>query len=146
MRHRFIGRLPTWYWRHRPTRRRRLGSIAVEYAIVLPVLLMVLLGVIDAGRVIWSYTTLLRAVQVAARCAVVDSDNCGTVAKVQSYAASQAWGLNLTASAFSVTKITCGMQVRGTMVYQFVTPWFYVAAPFGASNTLTLSASACYPA
>ena len=144
--HRFMGRLATGYRRHRSTWRRHRGSVAVEFAIVLPVLLMILLGLIDLGRVIWSYTTLLQAVQVSARCAVVDKIHCGTATAVQSYAASHAWGLNLTSSAFSVTMAACGAQVRGTMAYQFVTPWFYVAAPFGATNTLTLTATACYPA
>jgi Flp pilus assembly protein TadG len=133
--------------RHRPARGsdRARGSIAVEYAIVLPALLMFLLGLVDAGRLFWSYTTLSRSVAAASRCAAVDTINCRTAAAVQSYAAVQAWGLGLASSAFTVTTAACGTQVQGTMVFGFVTPWFYVAAPFGASNTLTLSAAACYP-
>jgi Flp pilus assembly protein TadG len=121
------------------------GSIAVEYAIVLPALLMFLLGLVDAGRLFWSYTTLSRSVAAASRCAAVDTINCGTGIAVQSYAAGQAWGLGLASSAYTVTTAACGTQVQGSMVFQFFIPWFYGVAPFGAGNTLTLSATACYP-
>ena len=122
------------------------GSIAVEYAIVLPALLMFLLGLVDAGRLFWSYTTLSRSVAAASRCAAVDTNNCPTASAVQSYAAGQAWGLNPSPAFTVTTAAACGgTQVQGTTVFQFFTPWFYGAAPFGAGNTLTLSATACYP-
>jgi Flp pilus assembly protein TadG len=121
------------------------GSIAVEYAIVLPMLLLFLLGLVDVGRLFWSYTTLSRSVAAASRCAVVDTNNCATASTVRSYAAGQAWGLGLASSAYTVTTATCGTQIQGTMVFQFFTPWYYVVAPFGAGNTLTLNATACYP-
>jgi Flp pilus assembly protein TadG len=117
----------------------------VEYAIVLPLLLTFVLGLIDSGRLLWTYATLSRAVTAASRCASINAVACGTTAAVRSYAAAQAWGLNLTASAFTVTTPTCGIQVGGTMVFQYFTPWFYLAVPFGASNTQTLTARACYP-
>ena len=122
------------------------GSIAVEYAIVLPALLMFLLGLVDAGRLFWSYTTLSRSVAAASRCAAVDTINCGTGTAVQSYAAGQAWGLPPASLVFIVGGAACGgTQVQGSMVFQFFIPWFYGVAPFGAGNTLTLSATACYP-
>jgi Flp pilus assembly protein TadG len=125
---------------------RARGSLAVEYAIVLPLLLTFVFGLIDASRLLWSYATLSRAVAAAARCASVNAIACGTVSAVQTYAVAQAWGIGLSSSAFAVTAATCGWQVQGTLGFQYLTPWFYIAAPFGASNVLTLKASACYPA
>ena len=121
------------------------GSTAVEYAIVLPLLLMIVLGLLDVGRLIWSYTTLSRSVEAAARCAVVNATTCGSATATQSYAAGEAWGLGLTASAFTATTATCGARVTGTLNFTFVIPWFYVASPFGVGNALTLNAVACYP-
>jgi Flp pilus assembly protein TadG len=119
----------------------------VEFAIVLPALLLLLLGLIDTGRILWTYTTLSRSVAEASRCASINTNTCATVSTVASYAAGQAWGLGLTSSAFTVTVAAAcgGTQVQGTVAFQFFIPWFYVAAPFGASNTLTLTATACYP-
>jgi Flp pilus assembly protein TadG len=121
------------------------GATAVEFAIVLPVLLMFVLGLLDCGRLLWSYTTLAHAVEAATRCAVVNSTTCGTAAAIESYAASQAWGLGLSSAAFTATAAACGTKVNGTFAFTFVIPWFYGTAPFGASNAMTLTAMACYP-
>ena len=121
------------------------GSVAIEYAIILPALLLFLLGLIDCGRLMWSNATLARAVDAASRCASVNVMTCGSTTAIQTYAASQAWGLGLAASAFTVTSATCGTQVDGTMNFAFVIPWFYAASHFGVNNAITLRAMACYP-
>lgn len=112
----------------------------MEYAIVLPAFLMFVLGLFDCGRLIWTYATLARAVEAAARCAVL---TCNT--DIRTYAAGQAWGLGLTSSAFTATTTSCGKQVSGTLTFQFVIPWFYGTSPYGSANALTVTTSACYP-
>lgn len=47
------------------------AAIAAEFALVLPVLLLFLLGMIDVGRYMWSINQLEKATQVGARMAVV---------------------------------------------------------------------------
>ena len=47
------------------------GSGALEFALVLPVLLILLFAVIDGGRWIWSYNRAAKAAQVGARVASV---------------------------------------------------------------------------
>jgi hypothetical protein len=51
--------------------RDRSGSSAAEFALVLPLLLILLLGMIDAGRFIWEYNRAEKATQAGARVAVV---------------------------------------------------------------------------
>jgi Flp pilus assembly protein TadG len=129
-------------WTH--TLRSRRGSVAVEYAFVLPVLLLFVLGIMDTGRLIWTYATLNRAAEAAARCAAIDAVTCGTTADIQTYAVAQAFGLSIAAAAFTPTTQTCGSRVVGTFAFQFTIPWLGVS-PYGATNSATLSATACYP-
>jgi len=125
--------------------RSRRGSTAVEYAIVLPALLMFILGLLDSGRLLWAYTALSRSVEAAARCASINTTICGSTSAIQSYAVGQAWGLPVSSSAYSVTTPACGVQVAGTLSFSFTIPWFYGTAPFGSANAITLNAVACYP-
>lgn len=113
------------------------GSVAIEYAIILPVLLVLVIGLIETGRLIWTQTTLDRAVEAAARCAAVDSVQCGTADAVQQYAVGQAYGLQVESSAFTVVSESCGVSVSVTYPFTMLIPWT-------ASSQLTLRASACY--
>ena len=47
------------------------GAGAAEFALVLPVLLMFLFGIIDGGRWLWTYNRAEKATQMGARMAVV---------------------------------------------------------------------------
>jgi len=47
------------------------GASAAEFAMVLPVLLLFLLGILDAGRFMWEYNRAEKATQMGARYAVV---------------------------------------------------------------------------
>lgn len=51
--------------------RRSEGASAAEFALVLPLLLMFLLGMIDVGRYMWTVNQLEKATQMGARMAVV---------------------------------------------------------------------------
>ena len=49
----------------------RSGASAAEFGLVLPLLIILLLGIIDAGRFIWEYNRAEKATQAGARVAVV---------------------------------------------------------------------------
>lgn len=49
----------------------RGGASAAEFALVLPLLIILLLGIVDAGRWIWTYNRAEKATQMGARMAVV---------------------------------------------------------------------------
>ncbi len=126
------------------------GTVAIEYAMVLPVMLMFTIGTMDAARLLWTFITLSEATDSAARCGALVSAACPNVA---TYAAGRAFGLpgvsaasNFTANppipASASSWPTCGgqpgEQVVGTYTFKFVAPWF-------GSMTLPLTATACYP-
>ncbi|MGO8953209.1 MAG: TadE/TadG family type IV pilus assembly protein [Rhodomicrobium sp.] len=119
------------YWPHLDKR----GSTALEFGIVLPVLLLFLLGIIDMGRLMWTYTTLYRASEAAARCAAVNTVACGTTAQIQNDAAAESWGMTVAPSTFSVSNPSCGVQVAASFSFRFYTPGF---------SSITLAPSACF--
>lgn len=49
----------------------RSGASAAEFAMVLPLLVILLLGILDAGRLLWEVNRAEKATQVGARVAVV---------------------------------------------------------------------------
>ncbi len=116
---------------------RRRGAVAIEFAIIVPALLLFVLGIMDTGRLLWTYTTVYRASEAAARCFAILAPSCTTSVAAQSYAATQAWGLAIAPAAFTVTSQACGARVIATYGFQFFIPWL--------SNSITLTATACYP-
>jgi Flp pilus assembly protein TadG len=78
--------------------RRTRGQALVEFALVLPVIVLVLLGVLDLGRAVFSYNTLSQAARQATRAAMVDQD----VDRVKGVAIASAVTLGLQASNVQV--------------------------------------------
>ena len=54
------------------------GQALVEFALVLPLLLLFIFGVIDAGRLIFTYNTVANSARSAARVAIVNQSTAGT--------------------------------------------------------------------
>jgi Flp pilus assembly protein TadG len=56
----------------------RGGQALVEFALVLPVFLLIVFGVIDAGRLIFTYNEVSNAARAGARVAIVNQSTSGT--------------------------------------------------------------------
>lgn len=120
---------------------RHRGSVALEYGLIAPLLLVLVLGILDTGRLLWTYTTLYRATSAAARCGAINANTCATVAEIRTYAVSEAWGLTVAASDFTVTTQNCGLQVEASYAFTSIIPGFNLVAP---SGLITLQTRACY--
>ncbi|WP_423760646.1 TadE/TadG family type IV pilus assembly protein [Burkholderia sp. NLJ2] len=73
--------------RHFPLSRRRAqrGSAVVEFALIASVLIMLLIGIFEFGRVLFYWNTASEAVRLGARTAVVcDVNAAGVVKRVKS--------------------------------------------------------------
>ena len=81
------------------------GASAAEFALVLPLLLILLFGIIDAGRWIWTYNRAEKATQMGARFAVVADPVAPGVASSYLGVGGLTQGDLIPASAFG--KITC---------------------------------------
>jgi Flp pilus assembly protein TadG len=120
------------------TRSGQAGSVAVEMAIILPLVLMFMIGLMEFGRALWTQATLDYAVESAARCGAINTTLCGDASLTQAFAVSRAVGLTLDPSTFTVTTPACGMQVTASLPLQFVASGLLPYA-------ITLTATACYP-
>jgi Flp pilus assembly protein TadG len=139
--------------RSRHTRRDR-GAVAVEFAILLPVLLLILFGIIDFGRALNAQIALTQAAREGARLDALNQPNL--VTRTQAAAA----GLG-TAVSVNSTLPPGGYQcqpgdgsknldakVQTSYSFSFITPVGAVAAMFGGSgfgSPITLTAQGVMP-
>jgi len=137
----------------RPLRRgKEEGSAAIEAAIVLPVLLLAVIGSVEFGRGLWTYHTMLLAVEEAGRYAMVygaspsllTSASCPNVAtvslancavaKANAYLADYGGtGVNVTSSAATST-----LTIQATYTFNFIDPILLPFGPITLSNQVTV--------
>jgi Flp pilus assembly protein TadG len=111
------------------------GATAVEFAMVLPPLVMLMMGTISACLLLFSATSLHHAVEQAARCYSVNATQCGSASAAQTYAKNSYRGLNK--PQFTASTPACGHQVAAT-----------VSIALNAaihSWKVPLTATACFP-
>ncbi|MBR0712821.1 TadE/TadG family type IV pilus assembly protein [Bradyrhizobium liaoningense] len=121
--------LPFW--------RDRRGTTALEFGLTAPAFFLFLFGVIEFGLLLWTQIGLQHGVEMAARCASVNSVLCTGSDAITRYASQQALGLGLPSSTFSYSSTACGNQVNASYAFQ-------LPAIFGLSP-LTVTAQACFP-
>lgn len=80
-------------------RHHRRGQSLAEFALVLPVLLLLFMGILDFGRAVFAYNTLSNAAREGARVAIVDQTVTGGVSAGAQKAADQATGLGVDPAA-----------------------------------------------
>ena len=87
--------------------RRRVprGQALVEFALVLPIVLLLMMGVFDFGRAVFAYNSLSNAAREGARVAIVDQTVNGGVPVGATEAANQATGLGLVPSDPNQVKV-----------------------------------------
>ena len=126
--------------------RARDGNSAIEFAIVAPVFLLLMLGTMEFARLFWTQSTLQQAVQAAARCASVNTTTCDNAADTQTYAANQMFGLNVSSSVFTATTANCGSvtgnKVSGSLQFNFIAKGLF---PSSWLPPPTLTATSCFP-
>jgi Flp pilus assembly protein TadG len=116
------------------------GAAAVEFALVVPVLLLLVLGITEFGRAYNVQTTLSGAAREGARAMAVQNSPAAARAAVQNAAA----GIGLSDSQISVSPSACpsssigsGTTVQVTITY----PLSFVTNFFG-SSPITLRGTA----
>jgi Flp pilus assembly protein TadG len=113
-----------------------LGSAAVELALTAPAFVALLAGVFGCGLLMWTMLGLQHGVEMAARCASIDTTVCSTTSAIQTFAADNAYGLNPPASTFTVSTPSCGTEVTATYPFPYFNSFF---------GTINIAAQACFP-
>ncbi len=119
------------------------GGPVVEFALTLPLFLVLLLGVVQAALILWAQLGIQHGAAMAARCASVDTTQCGSADDVQAFAAAQAYGLSIPATAFSFSAAACGNQVSANYSYSLIGGQI-IATAFG-TGAIALKARSCFP-
>jgi hypothetical protein len=65
--------------RRRPPSDKRRGQALVEFALVIPIFLLLLVAIFDLGRAVFAYNTLTNAAREGARLAIVNQDEASIV-------------------------------------------------------------------
>ncbi|MEJ2226843.1 MAG: pilus assembly protein [Alphaproteobacteria bacterium] len=117
------------------------GTVALEYGLVLPIMIGLMLGVIDISRLMWTFTSLNRAVEASARWGGIRNTTSGVAER----AMQEAWGINASAGDFTASIQSCGLQVSANYAFEFLIPWPTGSSGLENHNSIQLTASACYP-
>ena len=133
--------------KRRPARNapRDRGAVAVEFALLLPMLLLLLFGIIDFGRALNAQITLTQAAREGARIAALGESNV--------VSGTQAAATGLSPVAVTVTSCPAGAGtgvnavVKASYSFSFVTPLSAIAGILGSSlgSTMTLTATGVMP-
>lgn len=109
------------------------GSVAVEFALVLPVLATLLIGILEFGNAFGAQLAVTNGAREAARAMVVQN----SVSAAQSAALAATGALNpaMTPSQVAVSPTTCsaGTTVSVTISY----PFHFLTGFFGSGFTMT---------
>lgn len=110
--------------------RRQRGQDLAEYALALPVFLLILMSILDLGRVVYVYSALHNSVREGARYGIINPTD---VVSIETVVRAKAVGLNPVELSVTVVQPDLQtIQVRAT--YQFIAITPIVGALVGANQ------------
>ncbi len=122
------------------------GAVAVEFAFVLPLILMLVFGLIDFGRLLMAQISLTQAVREGVRLAAVGRPASEVAARVADAGTPLSFTVGApTAYCPASPTATSRAQITATHTFTFVTPIGSVVGIFGgvgAGGTMTLTGRA----
>ena len=118
-------------------RRRERGQELVEYALILPIMMLILMSILDLGRAVYYYSAINNSAREGARYGVINPDDPAGIEAVVRNKAVVLNPANLTVVISSPDEDT----VRVTLTYQF-TPITPIVGTLLGSNEVTLGSQA----
>lgn len=123
------------------------GTTAIELAIALPVLLMFVFGIIEAGRALWTMQVLQETAYATARCLAVGDLDCDTTAEAKAYAIARAGQstISLPDSAVTIASSTTCDGIADMAKVSLSLPYASAVGGFIPAMPEKLNTSACMP-
>lgn len=112
------------------------GATAVEFALVAPAAIMLLVGIVSLSLMMLSVGSMHYAVEAAARCASAMPTVCSSSSATVAYANSRYSGA-LIAPVFTHVAAACGNQVNAVATFTLDVGMFRQSVP--------VSATSCFP-
>ena len=113
------------------------AATAAEFALVVPVFLLLMFGTINGSIMMSAITQMHYASERAARCLSVDVDGLCPAGSIDAFAKGLYNGPSLDGMTFVADDLACGNQVVGSGTYELIS---------GIDVTsVSLSSTACYP-
>ncbi|WP_164745695.1 TadE/TadG family type IV pilus assembly protein [Neobacillus mesonae] len=113
------------------------GQSLVEFALIVPLLVLLLIGIVDFSRIFHAYLTIDHSGREAARAASIGKDEV----TIKSIAVNQGASIGLTASQVNVNTGSSGSNATITITYQvtFLTPLIgKIVNPLTLKDTTTM--------
>ena len=113
------------------------GQTLVEFALIVPLFLLIVIGLFDVGRAVYAYNTAANAARAAARVAIVNQDPVA----IRDAARKQAVGLGLTDANITLvpcSEIFCDYSVTVRVPYTPATPLIGNLFDSNISSTATM--------
>ncbi len=125
------------------------GAAAVEFALLLPVLLLIVFGIVDFGRALNAQITLTQAAREGARLAALGQPAGTVIARTQTAATGLAGvSASVTASCPVNAGASADAKVQASYSFTFVTPVGAIARLIGGSgfgSAMALTAQGVMP-
>jgi Flp pilus assembly protein TadG len=127
----------------RRARDRDRGAAAVEFALLLPMLLLLVFGIIDFGRALNAQITLTQAAREGARLAALGTPAATVITRTQTAATGLGAAVTVTVTSCptGATQTTSAV-VKASYTFQFVTPVRAIAGLFGGTFNPTIPLAA----
>lgn len=113
------------------------GAVAVEFALLAPILIMILLGIMEFGRAYNVQISLTNAAREGVRAMAINNDQVAARAAAKNAAVSLSPGLGDSNIDFSAPDCSVGSQMTVTINYTLST-MTGVAGPFAMKGTGTM--------
>jgi hypothetical protein len=114
--------------------RKEHGQDLAEYALILPIFLLVILSIFDMGRAVYYYSALQNSVREGARYGIIYPED---ITGIENVVRQKAVGLDINdLSIYTSFPSDDTIQVRATFQFQIVTP---IIGALVGSNELTFS-------